>query len=279
MTDRIERTPSAFRLNLEQQKKRAKELLRAARAGDAGALARLVAARAPSAASAASASGAALKLADAHVVIARELRFASWAKLKSHIESPDRHWAAIAARRPAPDGYLKTLHVRCGHDIQKTLQDAGFTGAFYPHVTPYCQGPVTSRPERHELMARFIVTGFDGLISRPLDYASVLDDERRQDEFLARTADDFERVVIWMEYDNYDQLARDRFLGVGQLPPEALRMLWPTRKPIGEAQLTLGREVWDAFASSDPRRLAAIAVARRRSQAPERSRRAHGFAL
>jgi hypothetical protein len=53
----------------------------------------------------------------------------------------------------------------------------------------------------------------------------------------------------------------DRFLGVGQLPPEALRVLWPTRKPVTEAQLTLGRDVWDALSSPNPRQLAAIARA------------------
>jgi hypothetical protein len=284
MTDRTERTPSAFRLNLEQQKNRAKDLLRAAKAGEQHALARIAAARAD----ATTANGAALKLADVQLVIARELRFASWARLKSHIASLERHRAAMARKQPAADAEMKTLHVRCGHDIQSTLKAAGFTGDFYPHITPYCQGPVTNRPDRHELMARFIVEGFGDLHldSKPLDYESVLDGERRQDEILHRTADDYERVVLWMEYDNYDQLALarllahysnakrprvlelllvdefpggDRFLGVGQLPPEALRMLWPTRRPATEAQLALGREVWGAFVLPDPRPLAAIA--------------------
>jgi hypothetical protein len=283
MTDHTERTPSAFRLNLEQQKNRAKDLLRAAKAGEKDALARIVAIRAS-----ATNPRAALKLADAQFVIARELRFASWAKLKSHIEAMERQWTAITQRQPAPDGEMKTLHVRCGHDIQSTLKEAGFTGDFYPHITPYCQGPVTNGPDRHELMARFIVEGFgDALMnSKPLDYESVLDGELRQDEFLDRTAEHYERVVIWMEYDNYDQLALarllghyatarrprvlelvvaeefpggERFLGVGQLPPEALRMLWPTRKPVTEAQLALGREVWNALTSPDPRPLAVIA--------------------
>lgn len=286
MADRTERTPSAFRLNLEQQKNRAKDLLRAAKAGERDALARIAAVRAPG--SAAKANGAALKLADAQFVIAHELRFASWTKLKSHIASMERQWTAIGQKQPAPDGEMKTLHVRCGHDIQNTLKEAGFTGDFYPHITPYCQGPVTSGPDRHELMARFIVEGFADVLrdSKPLDYESVLDGELRQDEILQRTADDYERVVIWMEYDNYDQLALarllahyanakrprvlelvlvdefpggDRFLGVGQLPPEALRMLWPTRKPVTEAQLALGRQVWNALALPDPRPLAAIA--------------------
>lgn len=45
MTERTERPPAAFRLNLEQQKNRAKDLLRAARAADPGALSRLAAMR------------------------------------------------------------------------------------------------------------------------------------------------------------------------------------------------------------------------------------------
>jgi hypothetical protein len=286
MTDRTERTASAFRLNLEQQKNRAKDLLRAARAGEKDALARIVAARGP--ASAANTSGAALKLADAQFVIARELRFTNWAKLKTHITSMERERSVMAQEQPAPDGNVKTLHVRCGHDIQNTLKDAGFTGDFYPHITPYCQGPVTNGADRHELMARFIVEGFGDVLmdTKPLDYESVLAGEVRQDEVLERTADGYDRVVIWMEYDNYDQLAlarllahyanarrprvlelilvdefpgSDRFVGVGQLPPEALRILWSTRKPVSDAQLALGREVWNAFTSPDPRRLAAIA--------------------
>jgi hypothetical protein len=51
-------------------------------------------------ATAANASGAALKLADAQFVIARELRFASWAKLKSHIESMERQWRPSRKHSP-----------------------------------------------------------------------------------------------------------------------------------------------------------------------------------
>jgi hypothetical protein len=290
MTDRTGREPSAFRLNLEQQKNRAKDLLHAARGGDAQALTRLATARARARddANAATLRNAPLKLADAQFAIARELRFASWAKLKSHIASMERQWTAIERRQPAPDGEMKTLHIRCGHDIQNTLKEAGFVGDFYAHVTPYCQGPVTPGPERHELMARFIVDAFSELLwdSRRLEYEAVLDGERRADEVLLKSADDYERIVIWMEHDSYDQLVLlrllahyadakrpsvleliavnefpggDRFIGVGQLPPEGLRLLWPTRKPVTPAQLALGREAWNALRSPDPRALAAIA--------------------
>jgi hypothetical protein len=45
MTDRTMRPPSAFRVNLEQQRNRGKDLLRAAKAADPEALSRLAAVR------------------------------------------------------------------------------------------------------------------------------------------------------------------------------------------------------------------------------------------
>jgi hypothetical protein len=42
------------------------------------------------------------------------------------------------------------------------------------------------------------------------------------------------------------------------LPPEALRLLWKTRKPVSAAQLRLGLDAWRALANPDPRPLAAI---------------------
>ncbi len=49
-----------------------------------------------------------------------------------------------------------------------------------------------------------------------------------------------------------------RFIGLGQLPPEALRLLWPTRKPVTLEQLAVGNEAWDALTADDPRHLAAL---------------------
>lgn len=290
MTDRTARTPSAFRLNLEQQKKRARELLCAAQAGEADALVRIAAPLSSTRHAAPSRHPAPPRLADALLAIARELRFASWARLKFHIEGLERQRAAIDGGQPAPDGDLKTLHIRCGHDIRDTLAQAGFTGGFHAHITPYCQGPVTRGPQRHALMARFIVDAFAGFVggSRPLQYEDVLAAEQREDEILLASADDYERVVLWLEHDSYDQLALlrllshyanarrprvleliavdefpggERFIGVGQLPPEALRLLWSTRAPVTAAQLALGCAAWNALVEADPRALAAIARA------------------
>jgi hypothetical protein len=49
-----------------------------------------------------------------------------------------------------------------------------------------------------------------------------------------------------------------RFIGLGQLPPEALRMLWRARKPAAPATLKLGLDAWRALINPDPRALAAI---------------------
>jgi hypothetical protein len=277
MTDRTERAPSAFRLNLEQQKNRAKDLLRNAKAADTKAISRFAAVRRDSIAT--------LKLADAQFAIARELRFASWAKLKAHIESMDRQAVAIDKKLPPPDGELRTLHIRSGCDIQQTLLEGGFVGDFLEHATPYCQGPVTQGPNRHELMARFLVGAFPD-VRGGLVYERVLEGLALDEERLHRTAEDYERVVLWMEHCSYCQLvlARllahyanakpprvlelitvndfpgdDHFWGIGVLPPEALRLLWSTRKPVTPAQLALGNDVWSARASEDPRQLAAIA--------------------
>ena len=288
MTDRPGRAappPSAFRLNLEQQKKRAKDLLRAAQAADDPGRAAALARFDPRTGRSRDGSAATLKLADAQFVIARELRFASWADLKAHIQSLDRQRSAIDAKQSAPDADLKTLHIRCGSDIKNTLDEAGFTGDFLEHAIPYCLGPVTRGPDRHERMARFLVGAFPDARGG-LEYESELKGLIDNEERLHRSADDYERVVIWMEHDSWDQLVLlrllahyadakrprvlelivvdefpggERFLGIGQLPAEALRLIWFGRKPVTSAQLALGRDGWLALSNDDPRDLAALA--------------------
>jgi len=262
-----------FRLNLEQQRKRAKDLLKAARAGDGEAGARF---------------SAAPKLAEAQYLIARELRFDSWAHLKRHIAGMLREREAVetaGGEAPAPiDGELRTLHVRCGSDIAATLKQAGFGGDFYEHSFPYLIAPVREGPGALEQRARFLVESYGDAFEPHLRYERVLEDLRRGEEQLAASAE-FERVVIWSEHDCYDQLVlvrllahyathrrpprlelvnagdfpgSTRFIGLGQLPPEALRLLWARRELASPQALELGRDAWRALASPDPRALAAI---------------------
>jgi hypothetical protein len=260
MTDQTERPYAAFRLNLEQQKKRAKERAKAT----------------------------GVQLAKAQFDIATELGFASWAKLKLHIAAMDRERAAMEVQgagdaQPPLDAGMRTLHLRCGSDIHKPLIEAGFKGDFLEHSYPYAQGPVREGPGALEQRARFIVDGFGNFMQ--LDYESQLAGAYNAERQLLDSAN-YERVVIWSEHDPWDQLALLRFLdqysrnarprvlelinvqrfpgsmrfiGLGQLPPEALRLLWTQRHPTTPAQLALGAKAWAALASDDPRPLAAIA--------------------
>src|SRR4029453_9501371 len=85
------------------------------------------------------------------------------------------------------------------------------------------------------------------------DFATLLADLTADDQRLATSAEEYERVVIWMEHDSHDQLAlvrclaqyartrpphvlelisvnhfpgSRRFIGLGHLPPEAMWLLW-----------------------------------------------------
>lgn len=269
-----------FRLDLEQQKKRAKELCRLFRAGDASARARFRAHH-PRADGPATDLG---RLGEAQLVVARELGLPSWPRLKAHIRSMQRARAAAEGGAEAPDGDIATLHLRCGSDIGKALSEAGFTGGFLEYSNPFCQGPVTDDPDPVALRARFIAQAYGGEGGFTLESAT--DRLRAQEAGLAAAAGRYGRVVLWMEHDSYDQLVlarclahfakagaprrlelvsighfpgSARFIGLGQLPPEALRLLWTRRTTVGRDRLELGRAAWEALKAPDPSALADLA--------------------
>jgi ankyrin repeat protein len=96
--------------NLEQQRKRAKDLLRAARAGDAAALARIRAVRPDTAA-----RPRRLLLADAQLALAREEGFESWPKLVADLHTRDVDAFCDAVRGgdvPGVQRLLTSTHVR-----------------------------------------------------------------------------------------------------------------------------------------------------------------------
>jgi hypothetical protein len=53
-----------------------------------------------------------------------------------------------------------------------------------------------------------------------------------------------------------------RFVGLGQLSPEALLGMWGDFKPLTCGQLSCGREAWDAITQATPEALARIVSAR-----------------
>ncbi len=261
------------RLNLEQQRKRAKELLKAAKAAEAEALQRV--------ATSLHTVPENLRLADAQRVIALENGFPSWPRLKHHIE------ALAYARDNAGqigDREMPTLHIRCGSDIRQGLKTAGFTGDFIEIADPFCIGPLPALPLEEHLRSRsrFIASTSDGLAE-----ADVLARQRKEYAAL-ESLEHYRRIVLWFERDTYDQLilayllmrlgelrpdARieliavdhvpgvKRFIGIGQLAPDLLAWLWRQRVPVGAAQFELGASVWAALTAPTPEPLFSITAA------------------
>lgn len=273
---------AAFRLNLEQQRKRAKDLLRAVRAGDAAARQRV----ATTVGHALSGDGA-VQLAHAQLAIARELGFASWPDLRAHVTAQTAARDAIARPGPAVDADMPTLHVRCGSDIKGELEAAGFRGDFLEVWDPFTVGPVTDAPDWIAQRARFHAGS--NAAAGEVDYDGFLAELTDADRRLAASSSTHARVVIWTEHDSHDQLSlvrclaqyartrpprvlelvsvnhfpgSRRFIGLGQLPPEALRLLWSGREAVVADRLSAGAEAWTALTSSDPRAIAAVARTR-----------------
>ena len=139
------------RLNLEQQRKRAKELL-----------ARLKNEKPDT------------TLSQAQWQIAKQLGFSSWPQLKAHVDAID-----FAARHPdfAASDEARTTHWRCGNDIAHSLQVAGFKGHFQMLSDPLCMGPVRDLPrdEFRAMRSAFISQAFglgEADVARPGEYAA-----------------------------------------------------------------------------------------------------------
>ena len=270
------------RLNLEQQKKRAKDLLFEYKGEQELALKRFQTHH-PQARDIRDFAGFQPQLSDAQLVIARENGLSSWTKLKQHIQRIEQVSQDIARGVvTAFDADFKTLHVRCGSDIQNKLAIAGLCGDFLEFTDPYCQGPVPLDTDKSQFLntrATFISQAY-GITFK--DARSRLEREYSQ---LYRSHE-YERVVLWFEHDSYDQLilARilhhiwknqsfpqrlelicidsfpgiQRFVGLGQLSSEALRLLWERRRPITRDRLELGHQVWQALSAESPQGLMQI---------------------
>lgn len=257
-------------LSLEQQKKRAKELLSTWRAQDNTALARV--AHAPS-----RVARGAPRLNDAQQVIAAELGFRRWTDLKAHVEQITSARLALTRGEPsALDAEERTLHIRCGSDVMHKLATAGFDGDFLSFADPYVQGPVPTTGSLEQFIAvRAEFLAAAGFVTYDVALARLT-----QDYAALERAHDYPRVLLWLEHDSYDQLilakllhffsdvakrpARlrvicvthfpgvKRFNGIGQLPPEALRVLWGQFADVTQAQLSLGHQAWMAITAPTP---------------------------
>lgn len=253
MSQRLSSSTIDGRLNLEQQRKRAKELLAHLKAQDPNAT-----------------------LSQAQWQVAKQLGFSSWPKLKAHVDAID-----FAARHPdfLAGDEARTAHWRCGNDIAHSLHVAGFKGRFQMLTDPLCMGPVRDLPSEafRAMRSAFISQSF---ALEPLDAMRRINTEYDQLETLNSAAHD----VLWCEADAYDQLflvralagldqtphrlelievdripGVERFIGIGQLAPDVLAWLWPQRRLIDDEAVQLAKQAWAAYCDSAPVKLAELA--------------------
>jgi hypothetical protein len=193
---------------------------------------------------------------------------------------------AIKVDISSPDIDFKTLHIRCGTDLGTTLPAGGFKGDFLEYSDPYGQGPILLNDNFINTRAKFLHESYDPLFENRQDDSrkaktleATLTGLNTANDKLKQAAQQYKRVVLWFEHDGYDQLilakllsfyARNnmpekleiisinhfpgsaRFIGLGQLPPEAIRLLWQQRQTVNQQQLKLGEQIWNALGESSP---------------------------
>jgi hypothetical protein len=168
------------------------------------------------------------------------------------------------------------LHITNGDSTAISLRRSGIPGVFLAWRDVLHDGPVPaglSLQQLSEVRARFLAErGWSS-------YEDALEEFRARDSILERFGNERE-VVLWFEHDLYDQLQlsqildwlaeqergktilsliaidsfpeRSSFHGLGELTPAQLSSLFPKRRSITSAMLTLAQIAWDAFRSPDP---------------------------
>ena len=162
------------------------------------------------------------------------------------------------------------LHVTNGDLAADLLRRTGVTGNVVAWRDVLHEGPTPSGlalEAMSDVRTRYLASN---------DAGSFLELQR---QFGARDAAlrSARQVVLWFEHDLYDQLQLvqilatlaiqretsaelicigafpgvEPFYGLGQLTPVQLASLWPERRKVGSAVLSLGARTWKAFCSAD----------------------------
>jgi hypothetical protein len=166
----------------------------------------------------------------------------------------------------------RTLHITNGDSAAGTMNEARIIGDILPWRDVLHDGPVPgglSLPQLSPVRARFLSeVGWD-------DEAQLLHAFKARDDVVLRY-EEYEGVVLWFEWDLYDQLQLLQLLDffadrlgtretplrlelvslagyLGNLQPEKFHDLYARRQPVNVAMLSLGKKAWRAVTSSDPR--------------------------
>src|SRR5215212_9558688 len=173
-----------------------------------------------------------------------------------------------------------TLHITNGDSAANGMKAGGIDGEIISWRDVLHEGPVPPNQSLRELSrtrAKWLAEqglGELGEIQKNFD---------ERDEFICRYTD-FDEVVLWFEWDLYDQLqliqvldflsqdtAADRaetgtrltivsFNGyLGTIKPEKFSELYDKREDVTSEMLETAHRSWNAFRSSDPRDLEKVA--------------------
>ena len=181
---------------------------------------------------------------------------------------------------------MSHLVIRCGHDIRDRLKAAGLEADYLSYDDPFCQGPVQGHLDETALIERratFIADSYGH------DREAILQRLRQQRMALAE-CDRYDRIVLWLEHDLYDQitlihllhhvaLQRERFegklfllsidhfpgvsdfKGFGSLETAQLAELIGREQPVTDAMLDAGHDAWQVFTGTDLSALKQLAKA------------------
>lgn len=168
------------------------------------------------------------------------------------------------------------LHILNGSSTESTLRRSSITGEFFSFRDALVDGPAPLELDEaswRETRAAHLSQSYG--VPREKCERDLLEQAQTLTAFV-----NHEEVVLWFEQDLFCQLnllyllnwfsqderqatklslinpgsfaGRPNFRGLGELTPEELASLFPTRQPVSPVQLELARNAWTAFTSSDP---------------------------
>ena len=186
--------------------------------------------------------------------------------------------AAYLARRGRESSAPPTLlHVTNGESAGNSLRQTALGGAVLPWQDVLHDGPVPAVPRPELLQVRAGFLSDCGWGSR----RAILSSLERRDRQLIEALRGGSHVVLWFEHDLYDQLqlldalalaheagaspelivvdafpGKPSFRGLGELSPDELETLWPTRREAAAEALDEAASAWDAVRAAEPTALA-----------------------